>query len=293
VNATRRSGAVSSQPDVILVDGRAERSVSVLDRGLHFGDGVFETIACRFGRPRFLSLHMERLALGCARLGIIAGTLEDVRDEVSQLARESADHAILKILLTRGTALVRGYGATGQEKATRVTLRYAWPHEDPAWSQEGVRVRTAALRLGENPALAGIKHCNRLEQILARAESTDPDIPEALMFSHSGKLISGTMSNVFLVEEAQLRTPRLDVGGVSGVMRRVVLREAGRAGVDARECDLHADDLHRASEVFLTNARIGIWPVRSVDERALGAPGPITRHLQRLVAPLLEEPAHE
>ena len=276
-------------PEVVLVNGVAEPHVAALDRGLHFGDGLFETIACRRGRPRFLSLHLERLALGCARLGLNAGFLDQLRDEVGTVA-QAVDNAIVKVLVTRGAAVARGYGVTGREMATRITLRYAWPPENAAWSHDGVRVRTAALRLGENPALAGLKHCNRLEQVLARNEWTDPDIAEALLYSSSARLVSGTMSNVFLVQDSKLRTPRLDLCGVAGIMRRVVLREAARAGVVAEESALDAADVQHAQELFLTNARIGIWPVQALDGRAW-SPGPVTRVLQRLIAPLLAEPA--
>lgn len=278
----------SSDLEVVLVNGIANQQVAPLDRAVHFGDGLFETIACRRGRPRFLSLHLERLQLGCTRLGIDHGNPDELRGEVLALARE-VDSAIVKVLVTRGTALARGYGVTGREKATRITFRYAWPHETPSGSQDGVRVRTATMRLGENPALAGLKHCNRLEQVLARREWTDPDISEALLFSSSDRLVSGTMSNVFIVEGSRLRTPRVDLCGVAGVMRRVVLREAANAGIPVQEDVVSAEDLRSADELFLTNARIGIWPVRALDGRLI-SPGPLTRRLQQLVAPLLEEP---
>jgi 4-amino-4-deoxychorismate lyase len=275
----------------VLLNGSPAQQLSPFDRAVHFGDGLFETIACRAGRPRFLSLHLERLLLGCQRLGIDSGDFAEVRAEVSSLARE-VENAIVKVILTRGTALARGYGVTGREKATRITFRYGWPPETPTESQDGVRVRTAKLRLGENPALAGLKHCNRLEQILARREWTDPGIAESLLYSSSGRLVSGTMSNVFIVEGSRLRTPRLDLCGVAGVMRRVVLREAERAGISVQEDVLGVDDVHKASELFLTNARIGLWPLRELDGRVL-QPAPVTRRLQQLMAPLLEKPVDE
>ena len=271
----------------VLLNGSPDQLVSPFDRGVHFGDGLFETIACAGGRPRFLALHLERLQLGCQRLGMDAGN-DDIGAEVRSLAGE-VDSAIVKLILTRGTAVARGYGVTGREKATRITFRYPWPQETRKESQDGVQVRTATLRLGENPALAGLKHCNRLEQVLARGEWTDPAIAEALLFSSSGMLVSGTMSNVFIVDGSGLRTPRVDVCGVAGVMRRVVLGEAPRAGIPTSESVLNADDLRNADEIFLTNARIGIWPVRALDGRSL-RPGPITRRLQELLRPLLESP---
>jgi len=274
----------------VLLNGRPESLLSPFDRGVHFGDGLFETIACRGGRPRFLQWHLERLQLGCQRLGIDAGQ-DDIGAEIRALASE-VDSAIIKLVLTRGTAVARGYGVTGREKATRITFRYPWPPETRTESQDGVRVRTASLRLGENPALAGLKHCNRLEQVLARREWTDPAIAEALVFSSSGKLVSGTMSNVFIVQGSRLRTPRIDLCGVAGVMRRVVLQEANRANIAVTEEALDANDLRKADELFLTNARIGIWPVRALDARVL-EPGPITRRLQQALEPLLENPANE
>jgi 4-amino-4-deoxychorismate lyase len=275
----------------VLLNGSPAQQVSPFDRAVHFGDGLFETIACRSGRPRFLTLHLERLQLGCQRLGIEPGELDEVRAEVRSLAGE-VENSIVKVIVTRGTALARGYGVTGREKAMRITFRYAWPPETATESQDGVRVRTAKLRLGENPALAGLKHCNRLEQILARQEWSDPGIAESLLFSRSGRLVSGTMSNVFIVEGSRLRTPRLDLCGVSGVMRRVVLREAERAGISVQEDVLGVDDVHKASELFLTNARIGLWPLRELDGRAL-QPGGTTRRLQQIMTPLLEEPVDE
>jgi 4-amino-4-deoxychorismate lyase len=276
-----------------LIDGVAADSLSVLDRGLHFGDGVFETIACLGGRPRFLALHLERLAQGCRTLGYAPPASQVLREEVERLAA-AADRAIVKLIVTRGPAAVRGYGVSGRERATRVAIRYPWPVEESALQQQGVSVRVAAMRLGENPALAGLKHCNRLEQILARSEPEDARTAEALMLSRSGRLICGTMTNVFLVDGSaqspRLRTPAIDLCGVAGVMRRVVLREAARAGIAASECALWPADLEAAAEVFLTNARVGIWPVARLARRTL-APGPVTRRLQSLLRPLLEAPA--
>ena len=276
----------SASPDRVLVNGRPGESISVLDRGLHFGDGLFETIACRHGRPRLLSLHMERLTRGCRRLGIRLDDQEGLRKQVESLAL-GTEAAIVKLIVTRGRALARGYASVGAEETTCIALRYPWPQEDSAAAREGVCVRIASLRLGENPALAGLKHTNRLEQVLARAEWQDRRIAEAVMFSHSGRLVSGTMSNVFIVREGRVYTPRIDLCGVAGVMRSVVLREAAGVGIDVQECTLDASDLDRADEIFLTNARIGIWPVRALGGRML-SPGPVTRRLQRALEPLLE-----
>ncbi len=280
-------------PSAVLLDGRpidAEPTTLpvrplLLDRGLHFGDGLFETIACVRGRPRFLEEHLERLARGCERLRIGAPPSE-LRVEIERLAA-GAERALVKVLYTRGAATARGYAPSGEERPTRIVLRYPWPHEDARWGSEGVAVQMGGLTLGENPRLAGLKHLNRLELVLARAELAGSPCYEALLLSGSGHLVSGTMSNVFLVHAGRIETPRLDRCGVAGVMRRVVLRAAAEAGLPVEELLLTPADLDSAQEVFLTNARIGIWPVRAVHSRNL-VPGPVTRRLQQLIRPLLE-----
>ena len=278
----------------VLIDGQrvaaGSAAVPVLERALHYGDALFETIACLEGQPRLLEHHLRRLALGCERLGIDAGSYATLASEVRELARGTS-RAIIKLLLTRGTAVARGYAPAGGERARRIALRYAWPHEDPLAQEEGVRVRLGRLRLGENPALAGIKHCNRLEQVLARREWTDPAIAEALLFSSSGALVSGTMSNVFLVRDSRLLTPLLDRCGVAGVMRALILEIAPAAGITVEERRLEAADLEAADELFLTNAVTGIRPVREL-EGVRRTCGPVTRLLQaRLAAHLTAAPS--
>jgi 4-amino-4-deoxychorismate lyase len=257
------------------VDGHRTDAVSVLERGLHYGDGLFETIAVIGGEPRLFTRHLERLASGCERLDLRAD-LAAVEAEVRHAAGRQA-RAIIKVLVTRGAAVARGYAVRGTEIPTRITLRYPWPREDPQ-ARDAARVRMAALRLGENPALAGLKHLNRLEQVLARREWDDAGIMDALMFSSSGDLVSGTHSNVFIVREGALLTPRLDRCGVAGVMRAQVLNSADACGLQVSECVLRAPDLAAAQELFLTNALIGIRPVRELAGAAVPL-GPVTRAL--------------
>jgi len=242
----------------VLVNGTPATEVSVFDRALQFGEGVFETIACLNGRPRFLPLHLERLEYGCERLGIQPPVQEEIAAEIRGLV-SGVERSIVKLLMTGGDAVARGYARSGSERATRITIRYPWPHEDPAQLHDGVMTRTLSMRLGENPRLAGLKHCNRLEQVLARAEiANDPHLAEGILFSSSGNLVSGTMTNVFLVRESVLLTPRIDQCGVAGVMRRFLLSALPDAGFPVHERPVTAEDLQDADEVFLSNAIRGI-----------------------------------
>jgi 4-amino-4-deoxychorismate lyase len=283
---------MNAAPDLLLVNGReldpSAASVSPLDRGLHFGDGLFETIACVRGQARFLALHLDRLSSGCTRLHIDVGDLSLIRKEIAQAAA-ATDVSLIKVMVTRGPAVARGYAWSGRETATRVLLRYAWPQEDTAAHREGVAVRVSTMGLGENPALAGMKHLNRLEQVIARSAVPGAEAAELLLFSSSGHLICGTMSNVFVERAGRLITPCVDRCGVAGVMRRVVMREAAKDGIAIEEGMVSEADLDATREIFLTNARIGVWPVRSVGARTLGA-GALTQRVQSLIAPLLENP---
>ncbi|HEY6455820.1 MAG TPA: aminodeoxychorismate lyase [Steroidobacteraceae bacterium] len=279
---------MNTEPIVALVDSQPATALSVLDRGLHYGDGLFETIACRNAQACFLGLHLQRLTEGCARLRIHYEDFSALAARIRGLAA-TQPRSIIKLILTRGSARARGYGATGDERAHTVLLQYGWAREDPQLWEHGVVVRTAAGRLGENPLLAGLKHLNRLEQVMIRAEWTDPSIHEALLFSSSGWLVSGTMSNVFLVTDGRVMTPAITHAGIRGVMRRVVIDTAQAGGVAVTETALDAAALAGAEEIFLTNARIGIWPVRALDGRER-ARGPLTRQLQQWLRPLLETP---
>jgi 4-amino-4-deoxychorismate lyase len=144
-------------------------------------------------------------------------------------------------------------------------------------------MRVCDLRLALQPRLAGIKHLNRLEQIMARAE-WEEQYEEGLLLDYNGQLIEGTMSNLFLVRDRALYTPSLDSCGVAGVVRSVVLDLAVESGVRAARQALTLTDLEAAQEVFLCNSLIGIWPVVSVADQFDFTVGPLTQALQGALA---------
>jgi len=245
----------------VLVNGVSPddplRAIAVEDRGFHYGDGVFESALLAHGRVRLLEQHLHRLALGCERLGIVVPDAATLRTDVQRLSG-SAQHAVLKIVVSRGIG-PRGYRPSLRAEATRVVALYPGPPPTPAH----VVVRWCEMRLGRNARLAGIKHLNRLEQVLAQAEWQDETIIDGLMLDTEGELVSGTANNVFLVRDGVLVTPDLRFCGVLGIMRAEVLRVAQAVGIAVSEEPLWPHDVAAASEVFLTNAVRGI---RSVNE---------------------------
>ena len=247
------------------IDGEPGAALPADDRGLQYGDGVFETVLVRGKCARFLDAHLARLSRGCTRLGISIASLAVLRAEIDAAVAIAPPLAVLKIIMTRGSALRRGYAPQGDETTRRIISLWHAPPRDAALD-DGVDLRVASIRLGENPALAGIKHLNRLENVLAAAESTSHGVFESLLLDASGNLVSGAMSNVFIVREGGVATPLIQRCGVAGVMRGIVLRECAALGLDAAEECLTLDDLYSAAGVFITNARIGVVPARRVGE---------------------------
>jgi 4-amino-4-deoxychorismate lyase len=250
----------------MLINGCAEVRVDARDRGLHYGDGIFETIAIVNGRPRFADWHFERLAQGANRLGIPVPDLDLLRAEIALACPEP--HGVVKVIVTRGVGQ-RGYRPPIHPEPTRIVAASSWPDRDPANESTGVRLGWCRTRFGRNPALAGIKHLNRLEQVLARAEWDDGSMDEGLMKDDRDSVISATQANVFARIGGQWVTPALDHCGVAGIMRRAFLGWAAESGDPVIARELPARELESASRVFLTNAVIGAWPVREFAEREL------------------------
>jgi len=264
-----------------IVNGEEAGVVSPLDRGLLYGDGVFETLAIRDGRPCYWSLHMARLREGCRRIGLQASDEALLREEAERLAGP-VGRGVLKLVITRGEG-GRGYQVPDTARPTRIVQLHPWPEYPPGCAETGVATRLCHTRLGCNPVLAGMKHLNRMEQVLARQEWDDPDIREGLMQDRDGNLVEGIMSNLFLVKDDLLVTPDLSQCGVAGISRSVVLELAENINLQSRVRHVSLDELMQADEILLTNSIIGIWPVIAVDARGYRK-GPITRRLQELLA---------
>lgn len=263
-----------------LYNGRPAAHVPLDSRGLAYGDGLFETLLVLAGEAVWLAEHLARMERGCTALGLRMPRAE-LRDDVDRACRSVAAHerAVLKIVLTRRSEGRRGYRPLTDACDRIVTAAPAAPDAD-VQRRDGVRVRLCRQRLSSNPALAGIKHLNRLEQVLARGEWRD-EFAEGLMLDEGGRLVEGTMSNLFLVRDGELLTPPLDRCGVAGIVRAKVMdcwrdREQREPVVSP----VSLSDLYTAAEVFLTNSLIGIWPVVAVDCHRKQV-GPATRELQR------------
>jgi len=248
-----------------LVNGQQADQISISDRGLNYGDGCFETIAVKSGAPLLWQRHMNRLFESCEALvispGFNAATLEV---EAKQLI-PSGDNAVLKIVVTRGTG-GQGYRPDTASPSTRVVSVHPWRARPAEYRTDGIRLRVCETRLGRNPRLAGIKHLNRLEQVLARAEWQD-EYEEGLMLDTDDQVIEGTMSNLFVQQGEQFVTPALEKSGVNGVMRAEIMERLVQMGIGCKQASVSVDMIYNADGLFVCNSLIGVWPVIAVEQK--------------------------
>jgi 4-amino-4-deoxychorismate lyase len=258
----------------ILRGGRAVDAVDPGDRGLAYGDGVFETILVHRGRPVWWEAHAARLAAGAVRLGIPLPDAALLRAEADACVAGIA-RGVLKLILTRGSG-GRGYSPPVEPVPTMLLSLHDAP---PAVPAGGLALRWCDTPLAVQPRLAGIKHLNRLEQVLARGEWRDPDIHEGLMCDTQGWAVCATAANLFVRLDGQWWTPPVDRCGIAGVCRSWLMAHA-----DAGERELSPDEVERAEAVFLCNSVRGILPVARLGARRWPPDAATSALIERLAA---------
>lgn len=261
------SPTLSGDPDARVFHGDQRiAALSPFDRGYAYGDGLFETLRAHRGDLPWWDRHWARLSRDAARLGLALPDPARVRAEARALL--AGDDAVFKLVLSRGAG-GRGYAPPAPAPAAWTISRHPLPPPAPP---QGLSLRWCDLRVAVQPALAGLKHCNRLEQVLARAEWDDPAVHEGLLLNADGELVGATAANVFALRDGAWLTPPVDRCGVAGVCRQALLDLAGVAPGQADPLriqvrPLNADDLLGADAVFLCNAVRGILPVARLGER--------------------------
>ena len=265
--------------------GEPCESISVDDRAVQYGDGLFETVAIRDGKARLWSYHAERLLTGCARLGLPVPAAQLLKDELYSAldaASIETEHCAAKFLVSAGAGH-RGYRRSGTSEGTLLVGLAESPRLPEVMYRNGVKVRVCNTRLAVQPQLAGIKSLNRLEQVLARNEWQDETVFEGLLLDTEDRLICGTMSNVFLIDGNSLVTPAITRCGISGVMRRHVLTIVEQAGIDCDIRDVANNELNSCQGGFLTNSQFGVLPINHCADRSWQL-NDLSRRILRLVA---------
>ncbi len=266
--------------DVIheLVNGQQRNDLSTQDRGLSYGHGVFETVKVVAGEPILIDEHLQRLISSCQRLKIPTDNLlQQLIADLDYLPY--VDLGVVKIIVTAGVG-GRGYQLPDDPRPSRIVQLFPFPHFPDNPSQQGIQARWCDIQLSSVPTLAGIKHLNRLEQVLARAEWSDPHIREGILLGSDQFIAEGTMSNIFIVKDNTLKTPDLSRYGVEGIMRNHIIKLAKQSDLSVSVLPLTKNDLLDADEVFFCNSLIEIWPLRKIAQQSFEV-GAVTRSLQK------------
>ena len=262
----------------IWINGQPGDRVPVSDRGLAFGDGVFETLRVERGKPVLFDYHLDRLQQGLQRLSI-PHEWAALKSEIQAYPGCGQD-GVVKFLVTRGRG-GRGYAADNVQGPTRVFSWHPLPIYPVSNYTQGISVHTCRQRLSINSALAGLKHMNRLEQVMARQEWGDL-FQEGLMLDTGGNVVEGVFSNLFVVRNRRLLTPDLNRSGVAGTMRRWLLERFAAIGLPVDVGQVTLQDIELADEWFFCNSVYGIWPVRQWQDRTWDV-GDITRQAQQWI----------
>jgi 4-amino-4-deoxychorismate lyase len=254
----------------MLVNGLPGNTISIRDRGLLYGDGVFRTLRAVGGHALHWSLHYLKLQHDCARLDIPCPDEALLLSELGQVLAQHPD-GVVKLIVTRGEG-ARGYAPATDATPTRIWDFSPQPDYPAEWATHGVKAHVCQIRLPDQPRLACVKHLNRLENVLAAAElrdaqALDPDIAEGLLLDAAGHVVEGTRSNLFAVSKGQLATPDLSRCGIAGIQRGRVMAWALQHGMAPQVRDIALEEALHADELFLVNSVIGLWPIRALGQR--------------------------
>lgn len=230
------------------------------DRGLQFGDGVFTTAKAVNGDLQLLDLHMKRLLLGCERLGIEKPDALTLRQGLQSRARH-VRNGVVKLIITRGEG-GRGYATQGCVGPNV----YLQDFPLPSFSDTPLALGVANYRLGWQPRLAGIKHLNRLDQVLLKQELAPSGWDDLVVLDYQGNVIETTVANLFWQIEGVWYTPKLNNAGVDGVMRQAILCAFDAQQIPCIEVNARLASLLKAEKVFCCNSLMGIRAVGQIDE---------------------------
>ena len=241
----------------MIINGLLGDSLNANDRGLMYGDGVFRTLRISQGKPLLWPQHYNKLQHDCAALAFECPAIKALEDELMQLIQPDTN-GIAKIIITRGPSS-RGYMPTVNPQVSRILSLSPLPEYPATYAKQGIKVHVCNLRLAHQPRLAGIKHLNRLENVLAAAECSAPDIAEGILLDMENHVIEGTRSNLFWVQNGKLYTSDLSQCGVAGLQRDRVIEYAQQQGWACAIGNFKLSELFAADEIFVVNSLIGLW----------------------------------
>ncbi len=254
-----------------LVNGNFDQAISPFDRGFSYGDGIFRTLKIVNGLPQHWPQHYQKLVADCAVIGIVCPSADLLMSDFLQLfaidatLNEAATDkvAVAKIIITRGESK-RGYAPPAITTPMRVILKSAMRQYADVNYTEGVRLHVCETKLAAQPKLAGIKHLNRLENVMARMEWQDETHFDGLMLDQQDNVVECTMSNIFARFNDTLVTPDLSQCGVAGITRQAIIGLSDSLNLKIEITQLSLQRLIEADEVIICNSLYGAFQVRNI-----------------------------
>ena len=268
---------------MFLINGREQNLLAASDRATQFGDGCFTTARIIDGEICLFAAHLARLQDACQKLLIAFEQWSELQDEMKMLAQGHA-RGVLKVIISRGSG-GRGYSGANCHNATRILSVSAWPEHYDRWRHEGITLALSPVRLGRNPLLAGLKHLNRLEQVLIRSHLEQTDADEALVLDSEGWVTECCAANLFWRKGNVVYTPRLDQAGVNGIMRQFCIRLLAQSSYQLVEVQASLEEALQADEMVICNALMPVMPVRACGDVSFSS-----ATLYEYLAPLCERP---
>jgi len=267
---------------MFLINGIPQETLPASDRAIQFGDGCFTTARIAAGQVCLLDAHLQRLLMACEKLLIPFVAWAELQREMVELARGN-ERGVLKVIISRGSG-GRGYSAANCLHPVRILSVSGYPAHYDGWRREGITLELSPVQLGRNPHLAGVKHLNRLEQVLIRTHLEQTDADEALVLDSEGFVTECCAANLFWRNGKDVFTPRLDQAGVNGLMRQFCLQQLAHSGY--RVVEVHAREavLAEADEMVVCNALMPVVPVRQYGSQRFSS-----RELYAFLAPQCEQ----
>lgn len=250
------------------VNGVPNKMISVDNRAFHFGDGFFTTAKLNYGKIIFLNWHIDRLNLSAKKLMFNNFDVDLVRKEI-QKAAAVAIHGFIKVIISRknNDGNMYGYRCTDDMQVSRIIYTGQLPSYYSRWLQSGIKIKTCTIRLARSCFLAGIKHLNRLEQVMiANWVRRNSAIDEALVLDTEGNIVECCSANIFWRKNNQVFTPSVRYAGVNGVIRQLILKLLPKLGYSSKEVIVSSEYLQDADEVFITNSLLPVVSVNICNE---------------------------
>jgi len=246
-----------------LVNGIRQNHIEIQNRGIAYGDGLFTTAKVLNGSIEYLSAHIERLIFGCKKLGITPPSKQELIKQLTSVAKDYS-LAVLKVIITANSG-GRGYARAKCNEHDLIIMIHDYPHHYDALANVGIKLGLSKQQMGINPMLAGLKHLNRLEQVLLKEELSIRAEDDLLVANINNEIIEATSANLFVLLKGKWHTPDVSQSGVNGIMRQAILQRFP----DTIIKPLILDDIIQAQAMFICNCIMGIMPVSIFNDLAL------------------------